>query len=237
MDKTLDVGRAKILSGSALKLIACISMLSDHVAKFYFYKFAWAKAVLFSIVGRDISLVKLMVMFGRFAFPIFVFLLVVGFENTRNRTRYGISLFVLAFLSEIPFNLMNGHSVLFPKQNVMFTLLFGYLAMCSLEFFKEKPLAKLVSLVAIFLISRYIHVDYQSIGFVFILLMYGLRNEKVIRCAAMPVLLPMKLMIFLSMTLTLLYNGQRGFIKKPFVKYCFYAFYPVHMLVIYLLSC
>ena len=177
-----------------------------------------------------------MTMFGRFAFPIFAFLLIEGFMNTRNRKRYGISLLILALLSEIPFNMMNGNALLFPKQNVMFTLLLGYLAMCSLEFFKDKPMISMILLLVMFLISRYMHADYQTIGFVFIILMYGLRKERIVRTVACPVLLPMKLMVFLSLLLTCLYNGKRGFIKTPFLKYCFYAFYPVHMLAIYFLA-
>lgn len=228
--------RYKILSGSVLKLIACVSMLSDHLAKFWFYRFSWANEVWFSVAGRDISLLQLMQMFGRFAFPIFVFLLVEGFEKTKNRRRYGISLLVLALLSEIPFNLMNGGTLLFEKQNVMFTLLLGYLAMWSLEYFKGKPLISLVLLVCMFLISRYMQANYRTAGFIFILLMYGLRKERVIQTVACPVLLQMKLMVFFSLLLTFMYNGKRGFIKTPFVKYCFYAFYPFHMLVIYLLA-
>lgn len=228
--------RYKILSGSVLKLIACVSMLSDHLAKFWFYRFSWANEVWFSVAGGDISLLQLMQMFGRFAFPIFVFLLVEGFEKTKNRRRYGISLLVLALLSEIPFNLMNGGTLLFEKQNVMFTLLLGYLAMWSLEYFKGKPLISLALLVCMFLISRYMQANYRTAGFIFILLMYGLRKERVIQTVACPVLLQMKLMVFLSLMLTCLYNGKRGFIKTPFLKYCFYAFYPVHMLVIYLLA-
>ena len=211
-------------------------MLSDHLAKFWFYRFSWANEVWFSVAGRDISLLQLMQMFGRFAFPIFVFLLVEGFEKTKNRRRYGISLLVLALLSEIPFNLMNGGTLLFEKQNVMFTLLLGYLAMWSLEYFKGKPLISLVLLVCMFLISRYMQANYRTAGFIFILLMYGLRKERVIQTVACPVLLQMKLMVFFSLLLTFMYNGKRGFIKTPFVKYCFYAFYPFHMLVIYLLA-
>ena len=226
----------KILSGSTLKLIACLSMLVDHLAKFYLYRFPWTKVVWFTLLGRTISFYQLMLMFGRFAFPLFVFLLVVGFEHTRNRKRYGLSLFVLALLSEIPFNLMNGSTLLFPKQNVIFTLLLGYLAMCSLEYFKNKPLISLALVLIMFLISRYMRFDYQSTGFVFILLMYGLRKERIIRCIAAPVIMQMKAMVFLSLSLTFLYNGKRGFIKTPFLKYCFYAFYPVHMLLIYFLA-
>ncbi len=226
----------QILSGSALKLIACLSMLSDHLAKFYFFRFPWANTVWFSVAGREISLLQLMVMFGRFAFPLFAFLLVEGFEKTSNRKKYGISLLVLAMVSEIPFDLMNGHAIWYPKQNVMFTLLLGYLAMWSVEFFKNKPLISIMLLLVMFLVSRYMHADYQTIGFVFILLMYGLKKERIIRTVACPVLLPMKLMVFLSLLLTCLYNDKRGFVKTPFLKYCFYAFYPVHMLVIYFLA-
>ena len=171
-----------------------------------------------------------MLMFGRFAFPIFVFLLVEGFLNTRNRKKYGLNLFVLALL----FNLMNGGALLFAKQNVMFTLLLGYLAMCCLEHFKNKPILSMVILLIMFLITRYMHADYQTAGFVFILLMYGLRKEKVIQCIVAPVLLSMKAMVFMSLLLTCLYNRERGFIKSKFWKYFFYAFYPLHMLVIYL---
>lgn len=227
----------KILSGSALKLIACLSMLADHMAKFYLYHFPWSRAVLFTCFGKSFSFYQLLAMFGSsFGFPLFAFLLVIGFEHTRNKKRYGISLFVLALLSEIPFNLMIGRSLFCQPHNVMFTLLIGYLAMCSLEYFKQKPLIKLLSIIVLYLVSKYLQADYYSLGYVFILLMYGLRNEKIIRCIAGPFIMPMKVMAFLSLSLTLLYNGKRGFVKTPFLKYCFYAFYPVHMLVIYLLA-
>lgn len=229
-------GRLNILSGSALKLIACLAMLSDHLAKFYFATFPWANTVWFSIAGRSISFLQLMLMFGRFAFPIFVFLLIEGFEKTHNRKKYGLSLLVLGLISEIPFNLMNGNVLFFPKQNVMFTLLLGYLAMCSLEYFRSKPLVSLALLLVMFIISRYMDADYKTAGFIFIILMYGLRKERIIQTVACPVLLQMKLMVFLSLMLTCLYNGKRGFIKTHFLKYCFYAFYPVHMLIIYFLS-
>lgn len=228
--------RLHILSGSVLKLIACIAMLSDHMAKFYFYRFPWANAVWFTVAGREINMLQLMEMFGRFAFPIFVFLLVEGFEKTKNRKKYGISLLILALLSEIPFNLMNGNAMLFPKQNVMFTLLLGFLALCSLGYFRNKPVISLALLLVMFFISRYMQADYRTAGFIFIVLMYGLRKERIIQTVACPVLLQAKLMVFLSLLLTCLYNGKRGFIKTPFLKYCFYAFYPVHMLAIYFLA-
>jgi len=234
--KILSISRYQVLSGSALKLIACLSMLADHLAKCYLCRFAWFRETWFTVLGRSVSAQELMIAFGRFAFPLFVFLLVVGFENTRNRTRYGISLFILALLSELPFNLMIGGVLRFPVQNVIFTLLLGFLAMWSLSALKQRPVLSFVALIALFMVSKYLNADYGAAGFVFILLVYGLRREKILRCIAAPFLLASKMKVMMALMLTLLYNGQRGFIKTPFLKYCFYAFYPVHMLVIYWIS-
>ena len=230
-----SLDKFKIFSGSALKLIACISMLADHLARHCFCKFDWANAVWFTIMGKPISLLQLMFKFGRFAFPLFAFLLVEGFLNTRNRKKYCINLFIFALISEIPFNLMH-QTLLYPIQNVMFTLLLGFIAMWSLEYFKNKPIINFGLLLLMLLVSWYMRADYRTAGFMFILLLYGLRKEKVIQCIVAPILLKMKVMVFLSLMLTCMYNGKRGFIKTPFLKYFFYAIYPLHMLVIYLLT-
>ena len=231
----LSSDRYKILSGSALKLIACISMLSDHLARHCFFKLDWANAVWFTVMGKPISLLLLMSKFGRFAFPLFAFLLVEGFLNTKNRKKYCLNLFVFALVSEIPFNLMH-HTLSYPIQNVMFTLLLGFIAMCSLEYFKDKPIISFLSLVVLLVVSWNLRADYRTAGLLFILLLDGLRKEKVIQCVTAPILLNMKAMVLLSLLLTCMYNGKRGFIKTPFLKYFFYAFYPLHMLIIYFLT-
>ena len=240
--KALSIDRFKILSSSALKLIACAAMLSGHITKFYFYHFTrtaatWPTAAWFSIAGRSISFHSLLLMFGRFAFPIYVFLLVVGFEKTRNRKKYGLRLFILALLSELPYNLMITHSLSYPmRQNVIFTLFIGFLGMCALEYFKKRPLVSLLSVAMLFLAARLLRVDYGSAGFCFIMLMYGLRNLKPVQCVVAPTLLPMKAMVFLSFMVIYMYNGAKGFIKTAFWKYFFYLFYPAHMLLLYFLA-
>ena len=87
----------KILSGSALKMLAVVSMLVDHLAAYLWYEEPWCTAVLFSVGHKEISAYVLMRMFGRIAFPLFAFLLVEGFQHTRSRKRYGIQLFIFAF--------------------------------------------------------------------------------------------------------------------------------------------
>lgn len=238
----LSSSRYKILSGSALKLIAIAAMLSGHITKFYFNHFTWVKATWptatwFTIAGKAISFHQLLLMFGKFAFPLFVFSLIEGFEKTHDRKKYGIRLLVLAILSEIPFDLMISGTVYNPEHNnVIITLFMGFLAMCSLERFKQNRIIALLSLLGLLVLSRFLNADFRSGGFLFILAMYGLRKEKILQCVVSPIFLPMKSMVFLSLLLTNLYNGKRGFINTPFLKYFFYAFYPLHMLVIYLLA-
>lgn len=215
-------------------------MLSGHITKFYFCHFTqtaatWPTATLFTVAGRVISFHQLLLMFGKFAFPLFAFMLVVGFEKTHNRKKYGIRLLILAIISEIPFDLMTSGVLFNPyHNNVIITLLIGFLALCSLERFKQNRIIGLILILGLLLLSRYLNADYRTGGFLFIPILYGLRKEKILQCVISPFLLPMKAMVFMSLLLTCLYNGERGFIKSTFWKYFFYAFYPLHMLVIYL---
>ena len=99
----------KILSGSALKVIAMVTMVIDHVGG----HLTDHSIVLFSLGNYQIRLFLLMRMIGRMAFPIFAFLLAEGFFHTRSRLKYGVSLLVFALISEIPWNLEHGFSLCF----------------------------------------------------------------------------------------------------------------------------
>ena len=87
--------RWKVFSGSSLKLIAVISMFIDHVG----VHLVDQGIILVQIGEYKLTLYRLMRDLGRFAFPIFCFLLNEGFLHTRNKVRYGISLAALAVIS------------------------------------------------------------------------------------------------------------------------------------------
>ena len=96
------------ISSAGLHILAMTLMLCDHM---------WATV----IPGND-----WLTCIGRLAFPVFAFMLVEGYFHTRSIKRYALRLLGFAALSEIPFNLMLGNSVLFPiHQNVLWTLLIG----------------------------------------------------------------------------------------------------------------
>lgn len=162
------------------QVIACIAMLIDHTGAIILKLYPPALNTLFYINGKGYSAYRVVRDIGRCAFPIFCFLIVEGFLHTHDRRKYGRNLLLFALISEIPWNYMFANTWHYAdKQNVFFTLFLGYLAFCALEYFWETPWMQLASLLALLGISIVLHADYGWRGFIFLVLMYLLRNEKV----------------------------------------------------------
>lgn len=224
--------KVKILSGSWLKIIAMLSMLCDHVAG---HLLTGSEIVLFSAGNTQITLVEAMHWFGRIAFPIFCFLLTEGFIHTRSKTKYGASLLIFALISEIPWNLEHNNTLFYGSQNVFFTLFLGFLGMVVLEKLKKQPILMLVLIIALGAVSALIRCDYGLKGFAFIILLYALREHEVLRIVPIVLLNSFMFAVFAFVPISF-YSGKRGFIKGKIFKYFFYAFYPVHIFVIYLIK-
>lgn len=225
----------KFLSGSAIKLIAMITMLIDHAAAFLLYNFEFMNAALVTVLGKEITAYYIFRTVGRLAFPLYCFLLSEGFSHTKSHKKYIINLFVFALLSEIPWNLAHTGTLLYSKQNIFFTLLLGYLALYFIEKFKSKPLFQIVSVVALFGLSLVIRADYGNMGFIAVITMHVLRNNPLPRAIIFPCLLSSRFRAALAFIPIALYNGKRGFIRGKLGKYICYAFYPIHILIIALI--
>lgn len=144
------------LSGSALKVIAMISMVIDHVALY--------------LMEHGIVLYETMRCIGRIAFPVFAFLIAEGFIHTRSRYRYFFTLLGFAVISEIPWYLLNGAD---GTHNVMFTLALGVATLMVLENLLQR------SLVLGFLwtlgmagLASWSGVDYEWRGILLIVILY-----------------------------------------------------------------
>lgn len=228
--------KARILSGSHLKLLAVLTMLIDHLAAFWWYDLPQFQTVWFSIGHRSVTPVVLMRMIGRLALPLFCFLIVEGFIHTRSRRRYGINLAVFAVLSEIPWNLVHCGKLFFPAQNVFFTLLLGYLGLCAIEYFKQRKGAMAAALLGLLVVSVFLRADYGCFGYGFILLLYALREHKLLQAVIGCCVLPSRWIGGLAFIPINMYNGERGFVRGPVWKYAFYLFYPLHLLAIWWLA-
>ena len=230
---TIIPEKYKILSGSALKCIALVTMIIDHVGAFLLHG---TNIVLLRIGQRALTLENLMRIVGRLSLPIYCFLLVEGFLHTHDRKKYGINLLLFALISEIPWDLVHTGTLHYSRQNVFFTLFLGYVGLCCIEGLREKPRQQLAALLALVLVTLNFGADYRILGFGLILLLFCLRDHKIMQAILG--------ICFLSGTWTAglafipinLYNGERGFIRGRVLKYSFYAVYPLHILMIYLIK-
>lgn len=138
----------ELLSGSTLKWIAIITMLIDHIGAVILEKGAigaynqqLSTALSYEATFQLFQIDHIIRQIGRVAFPIFCFLLVEGFYHTSNRKKYALRLTLFALLSEIPFDIaLNGAILEFSYQNVMVTMLLGFLTMWAMETVRQKIL-------------------------------------------------------------------------------------------------
>lgn len=228
--------RFGFLSTNLLKLIAMAAMLADHASVIFLGEH--------TTVWRNI---------GRIAFPIFAFLIAQGAIHTKNRLKYLFRLVLFAFISEVPYDLAFGSSYFdMESQNVFFTLSLGLVSIFMLGFFQKNKVGilGLVTTAVCGLGAYYLNSDYGFMGVVVITLMFvfsaASQSVKYIGFAMsalmtaisyVPVIniffIPAQLPAVLSAVPIAFYNGKPG---KKMNKYIFYAFYPAHILVLYLIK-
>ena len=179
MEQRLFPEKYRVLSGSALKTIALVTMLIDHTTLTFLHG---SKAAVFTIAGHTLLWYTFLRGIGRLAFPIYVFLLTEGFIHTRNRKKYGGRLLAFALISEIPWNLLHNGTVLYIKsQNVFFTLFLGFLALCAMDRYKNDTKKLALMLAPLLIASLTLKSDYGASGFGFILTVYLLRETELFR--------------------------------------------------------
>ena len=226
--------RFRFLSGSWLKVLAVAAMLIDHIAA---YLLADSDLVLFTLGNRSVRLYTLMRAIGRSAFPLFCFLLVEGFLHTHDRRKYGAKLLLFCLLSELPWNLVHNGSLLYARQNVFFTLFLSFLGMCAAEAFlaaeDQNRAGPACILLALFAAAVVLRADYGCGGYGFILLLYLLREAPLFRAVTGCCVLSATWKAVPAFAAIALYNGKRGFIRGRVVPLLFYAFYPLHLLLLY----
>lgn len=220
----------KRLSQEGLKIIACITMLLDHIG-----------ATLVPWIGLRII--------GRLAFPIYCFLLAEGIVYTRDPKRYAIRLGIGALLAEIPFDLLFYGRFTFAHQSVMVTLLLGFL----MAMWAKKRGRFWLPLAVCFLVAEFLQTDYGGTGIALVALFTfsaGHPRKHLIRVAGMAVLMllmgsvevtvgivdvPIQMFALLALIPIYFYSGEKT-THSIWVQRMFYLFYPVHLAVLLMLQ-
>ena len=199
---------------------------------------------------------------GRIAFPIFCFLLVQGFLHTRSRIKYARNFLIFALISELPFDFCFFGGIDWSHQNVFLTLCIGLLTLWALEVIQNKEmhiaLKTMVSLLAIAIsltVAAFLKTDYTWTGVLLILGLYFFREKLALQCSipfivflissiisnlayvtlqeSVLLCLSSKWTLFIPALMIYHCNGKR-YMQKG--KYFFYAFYPVHLAVLYVIQ-
>lgn len=217
------------ISQEWLKLIACITMLIDHIGA------AFLPGYGFRIIGR-------------LAFPIYCFLLVEGFAHTRDVKRYGGRLLVGALLSELPFDYLFFGGFTWAHQSVMVTMALGLLMLA----WGKKKHNYILPFAVCFFTAEFLNTDYGGWGVALIglfaftadkprkwlpqllgmgLIFYFLDSYRV---PLGPVRIPIQFFGLLAMLPIALYSGRKLTGSKA-VRWAFYLFYPVHLTALLLI--
>ena len=246
----MSIQLTKRFTAGELKLLAMLSMFCDHAALIFLLDLSEASAPAAGIYDA-------MRLFGRMAFPLYVFFLVEGFFRTRNRKKYALRLVILGLVSEMPYNLMVSGSLFYmDAQNTVWLLLAGLLAMTAMEKIAEKEPAKkdnaekkdgrlagesmlgiliraVIAAAGMFL-SWALCLDYGAYGFLLIMVMYWWHTRPDCRMiAGYAVILVMYMDFFAVPALFAFffinrYNGEKGWNLGKIP----YLFYPAHVMLL-----
>lgn len=234
------------ISSSGLHILAMGLMLCDHLWAMLLPAEEWLTCI------------------GRIAFPIFAFMIAEGYAHTHDLKRYLLRMLAGALLAEIPFDLMYGGTIFYPfHQNVLWTFLLSLLLVMLIEKCKARlhpvwaGLATAGLVVLGFGIGYITMVDYYGVGVLTVLTFYFFRKRNWVNrlCQFLCLyILNVKLLggyyylvpvfgyeieivqqgfALLALIPIWLYQGRQGFRGKAFQFFC-YAFYPVHMLLLFI---
>lgn len=129
----------KCLSANALKYIAVLAMLIDHIA--------WAFVPFGSVAGQAMHII------GRITAPIMCFCIAEGYYHTRDIKKYALRLFIFALISHFPFVFFEtGKWLIFSSTGVIAALLCGLLGLWAWDKIKVESL-KLTAVICIIILS------------------------------------------------------------------------------------
>ncbi|WP_282956830.1 TraX family protein [Enterococcus moraviensis] len=192
---------------------------------------------------------------GRFTFPIMAYLLVEGCHYSKNLKKYVLRLTTFWIISIYPFYLLHNQDYSFSitdvPNNIFFTLLMGLLMMI---YYGKTKNSVLHFFIVILFAAFSILSDWNVVGVLLIWALYKFHNDKGIKITMLVYFVLFEVLSiigllystntlayivelispfgFLAVGYILLhYNGKRGY-SPNWVKWGFYAFYPVHIIVL-----
>lgn len=174
---------------------------------------------------------------NKFWLPALAIVGAIGIGYTSSFSYFGISRILNNLL------LSFGINIKIPMFSLPLAIVFSLLAlivyviMCKLKSIQTASVwfADITILIAGMMIATSIYTEYAAFGILTIAVMYALRKSHFKSmlggCIVLTLMSFSEVTAFFAVILAYFYNGQRG-IK---MKYVFYVFYPLHLIVLYLI--
>lgn len=214
------------ISQETLKIIACVTMLLDHIGAA-----VWPSAELRVI--------------GRLAFPIYCFLLAEGIHYTKNPKGYGLRILVGLALSEVPFDLLFFGRLTWGHQNVMVTLLLGYLYGMVQKRASDLGI-RIILLLPFLFLAEWLRTDYGGWGVAMVglfVLTRDMPNRAIWQVLGLGLIswmiggmgvaighvrVPIQLFALFALLPIWCYSGHKA-TGNVWIQRMFYLFYPLHL--------
>lgn len=225
----------KKLNSNHLKLIAIVAMTIDHLTWLTFPG------------PQKIWYVMSLHIIGRLTAPIMWFFIVEGYNYTHNLRNYLTRLFLFAIISHFAYCLAFGipfvPNSIFNGTSVMWSLAWSVVLLTIFDSKRINEKTKMLLMVLIFIIT--FPSDWSCVAVFAIIFMNKYRGNfkkqmqtmmigtlmySIVYCLFLDKVYGiLQLFTCLTIPILYLYNGQRGKLK---LKYLFYIYYPLHLIII-----
>jgi hypothetical protein len=228
-----------------LKYLAVLAMLCDYFAYYILPTFQINSPWL-------IALYYILRVIGAMAAPTMCFFLVQGFLYTRNHRNYIIRLALFAVIAQVPYAYLNHRTILTYDFNFLFALLIGFAIMMCYDSMRN-PLWRWLAVLALTFASNFCEGGIWAV--MWIIGFYIFRYNKMYSIYSLTAITVFRVLYLtfyymvaggvfyayfyllgalLFIPCLFSYNGKCGS-RKPFHKWFFYVFYPVVLIVLYVL--
>lgn len=227
------------LNADHLKLIAIIAMTADHASDLIYPGFPPEPAAIALHI------------LGRLTAPIMWFFVCEGYHYTHNAKKYMLRMGIFAVISHFAYCFAFGinpipfSTGIFNQTSVMYPLFIAVLVLWLQD--NDLPMKNWVKNLLIFmLIWSAFPADWSCIAVLAILRMYKKRGDlpaqmkEMLLCVAMYAVVSfffvnkvyalVQIGVLLVYPVLRLYNGEKG--KTKWMKWFFYLYYPIHLIVI-----
>ena len=151
------MSKIKVLNGTPLKIFAALCMVIDHVGLMFF-----PREEIFRIIGR-------------FAFPIFAFMISEGARYTKNKIQYFLTMFSLATVCQLVYYFFDNGSL---YMCILVTFSLSIIVIYALNWFKKclfdrechvsvrisAFLCLCASILGVYLLNSALRIDYGFVG-------------------------------------------------------------------------